>query len=85
MKNIVTIDIDTDRDTPIYIGKPPELLEATGWNDDPKLADFATLLEGVCTLIHVLDNKEIQKSHVSLKKAIEHLERGFADASYQTK
>lgn len=89
MKNILIIDIDTDRKETVHIGKPA---------NDPKfkkdkishqefaetvLTDMASLCEALCTLIHTAENAGIKKSPDSLRDCIKHLTDGFADASYK--
>ena len=85
MKNHAMVMLDSEsKDRPILIGKDEQLLKDVDIGDiNPVKADFITLLEGVCTLIHVMDQNNVQESSVSLRAAIKHLEDGFADASYK--
>jgi hypothetical protein len=81
-KNQLIVDIDSDRKTKVIIGKPegfvePETIDAYA---DMMIKDVASLCEGLCTLIHVLDQSNVQPSYVTLENCIKHLEAGFADA-----
>ena len=81
MKNILTVDIDTDREgSPILIGKP-EIDD----NANTVIMDMACLCEALCTLIHVADKEGIRSGSDSLRNCIRHLEDGFVDPSYEVK
>lgn len=84
MKNLLQVDIDTERENTIIIGKP-------GNNQRPQskeeaaamiIVDMATLCEAVCTLIHVADQNGIKPSADSVRDCLKHIEHGFGDASY---
>lgn len=83
MKNIIYVDIDSDRKEPgpIIIGKDniqrPE-------RADMVIVDMACLCEALCTLIHLAEDQGIKPSAASLRDCIKHLQDGFADASYET-
>lgn len=80
MKNFIVVDLDTEREGYIILGKPPgKGLE--GWNGEPMIGDFATLLEAVCVVMRTMDENKIQDSATSLRNAINHLEKGSFDAS----
>lgn len=81
-KNIVTVDIDTERKySPILIIKPNDSSEDT----TAIINDMATLCEGLCTLIHVAHSIGIKPDHKSLEDCINHLQKGVMDASYEVK
>lgn len=85
MKNILLVDLDSDREQTIQIKKPgivpPQTREEFSRT---VLMDMATLCEAVCTLMHLADREGIKPSAESLRACIEHLTRGFADADYRT-
>lgn len=83
-KNQVIVDLDTERENPILIGKS-ENYEMPYEIEDYKTAillDISTLCEGICTLMHLAESLGIQKSPVTLRECIKHLEHGFADPDY---
>lgn len=84
MKNVVFVDIDTERtDTPILIGHTNEITRRK--ESEQVIDDMATLCEGVCTLIHWAEDKGFKSSATSLRDCIQHLEKGFTDATYKTR
>lgn len=81
-ENQLIVDIDSTRKTKVIIGKPQGFVEpetVDGYAEMMK-RDVATLCEGLCTLIHILDQSDVQPSYVTLENCIKHLEAGFADA-----
>lgn len=50
---------------------------------DNIIIQMAALCEGICMLIHCAEQTGINPSHDSLKRCIDYLEKGFADASYK--
>ncbi len=86
MKNILFIDMDTERkQSPIVIGKPENARRPSNPIEGASMVlfDISTLCEALCTLIHVADQNGIEKSAVTLRRCIDHLEKGFGDASYK--
>ena len=86
MKNKLIIDIDTDRHQSVIIAKPegitpPETQEEA---KDMVIEDMASMCEALCTLMHVAHSSGYKKDVDSLRDCISHLEKGFADSSYQT-
>lgn len=85
-KNILIIDMDTTRrEAPIMMGKTPDFPQPTTeeeWGVQI-IDDMATLCEGICTLIHLAEEKGLKSSPDSLRDCIKHLQDGFADASYK--
>jgi len=55
MKNTIFIDIDTDRDRPVLIGKGQDSEVPTNEEDAKGMIaiDIASICEGLCELIHV--------------------------------
>lgn len=84
MKNILLVDIDTDRVPPIKICKPPDVpVPASHAEMAPVLIqDMMCLCEAICTLIHVAEQAGYKSSPDSLRDCIRHLEDGFAEAGY---
>jgi len=76
-KRKIAVDIDTERKEEIIVSTPPD-------QDSNPIDDMAALCEGICTLIHIAHSQGIKKDYISLKDCINHLEKGFADASYKT-
>lgn len=86
MKNSIIIDIDTDRtESPVVIGKPSGVTQPA--NFESALShwkqDVSTVCEGLCTLIHVGEQAQFAPSSDTLRNCIDHLQKGFADASYE--
>lgn len=67
MKNLITIDVDTDREKPILIGKGAEVLTPTNRDEarDMIINDIKCVCETLCILIDVADqNKYALKSEL---------------------
>jgi hypothetical protein len=60
MKNTIYIDIDTDREQPILIGKGPETVPPTTREEAGKMIveDIACVCDALINLIHVADQNE---------------------------
>lgn len=60
MKNTIYIDIDTDREQPILIGKGPETVPPTTREEAGImiLEDIACVCDALINLIHVADQNE---------------------------
>lgn len=82
-RNVVQVDIDTNRTPPVYLGKPKEFSRSEEHYAQEVIDDMATLCEGICTLIHVAEKYNIKPSADSLRDCIKHITDGFADASYK--
>lgn len=89
MKNVLFIDIDSERTNPgpIIIGKPNEFPRPKNARENAAMVidDMACLCEALCTLIHLAEDQGIKPSPDSLRDCINHLKSGFGDASYETK
>ena len=57
MKNVLIVDIDTDRDRKILIGKKPDTVQPTNIEEVVTMVnlDILSLTEALCELIHVSD------------------------------
>lgn len=88
MKNILIVDIDSDRSEPgpIIIGKPNEFPRPTNATEHASMVmdDMISLCEALCTMIHLAEDQGIKPSAASLRDCINHLKAGFGDASYET-
>lgn len=83
IRNILLVDIDSERDETVIISHPDNLtIQGT---DNPIVDDMACLCEAIVTLIHVAEQQGAKSSPSSLRDCIKHLQDGFADASYKTK
>lgn len=86
MRNILTIDLDDERQETVLIGKPlgNHPTNQTELHDAIRL-DIATLCEGLVTLIHIAESQGVRTSAESLRLCIEHLTAGFADADFKVR
>jgi len=86
MKNILQIDIDSERKTPgpVIIAKPSNARPPGSAVESKEmvLLDISCLCEALCTLIHVAEDMGARSSPESLRICIKHLTDGFGDASY---
>ncbi len=67
MKNLIYIDVDTEREQPILIGKGPEIPTPTNKEEarDMIINDIRCVCETLCILIDVADqNKYALKSEL---------------------
>jgi len=57
MKNLLYIDIDTDREQPILIGKGQDIIPPTTPEEAANMiiTDISSLCEALCSLIHISD------------------------------
>lgn len=57
MKNSIFIDVDTEREQPVLIGKPPEITQPETAEEAAKMIinDIGCVCEALCTLIHLAD------------------------------
>src|SRR5689334_519127 len=80
MKNIIIVDVDTDRSPVVQLGKtsaeslPQNKEEAASLVD----MDMACLCEALSTLIQAADYSGFKSREESLKTCITHLERSLA-------
>jgi len=76
MKNILIVDIDTDREPIVKLGKTDE--SHIPKNDEQAkefiIKDMACLTEALCTLIHAADQSNFKTIDESIKDIIKHIE-----------
>ncbi len=70
MKNTIYIDIDTDREQPILIGKGPETVPPTTREEAGKMIveDIACVCDALINLIHVADQNEYATKESLIEK-----------------
>lgn len=78
MKNIIIVDINTERTPVVQIGKMEgsELPKNKEEAKDIILKDMACITEALCTLINAADQSNIKTIEESMQDVITHLERG---------
>jgi len=83
MKNIIIVDIDTERTPVTQIGKMEgsELPKNPEDAKDFVIKDMACLTEGLCTLINAADQSGIKTIKESIEDVIRHLEGGTSSVS----
>lgn len=81
MKNKIIVDIDTDRDVVVKIGKdnPSSLPKNKEEAGKQIIKDIACLTEGLVTLIQLANDNGYKDSNESINDTITHLERAFSD------
>jgi len=86
IKNVVIVDLDTNRDPKIQIGKPEEIQRPADAEEVKTMlvADMTTLCEGIITLIHAGHQNGYVDSAESVRACIEYIEDGFVDETYET-
>jgi len=76
MKNVIIIDIDSDRELPIIIGKPEDTVKAPSNADEAREMinnDIVCLREALLTLIYTADASGYGKSSELIEQSIKHL------------
>ena len=75
MKNTIIVDVDTERDKPILIGKPPEIKPPETKEETGIMitTDISCLCEAMCELIHMSHNNGYAKKEDLVQAAIKHL------------
>ena len=87
MKNIIVVDVDTDRTPVVQIGKM-EKTDLPKNTEEAKMIiikDMACLSEALCVLINAADQSGFKSIDESMKDIITHLERGTIIKSEDTK
>ena len=79
MKNIVIIDVDTDRKVPVMINKPESSKKPTNIAEATEVVstDMQSICEGLLRLINMAHSSGMLDKKETLDKCIEHLESGF--------
>jgi hypothetical protein len=75
MKNTIYIDIDTEREQPILIGKGPETEQPTTREEAGKMIinDIACVCDAMITLIHVAEQNGYAKKEDLVESAMNQL------------
>lgn len=75
MKNSIHIDVDTERDQPILIGKAPDVQPPANAEEASAMIieDISCVCEALCTLIHMSDQNGYGKKEDLVKASIQHL------------
>ena len=75
MQNSIFISIDTEREQPILIGKPPEIAPPTTPEEakDMILTDINCVCEALYTMIHTADQNNYGTKKELVDKCIIHL------------
>lgn len=86
MKNAIYVEIDTEREQPVLIGKPPEIEPPTTQEETSEMIknDIACLLEAMITLIHMADQNGYGKKEEYVQQSIDHLNRFLAEPKPET-
>lgn len=79
MKNIVIIDVDTDREVPVMINKPDTIEKPTNKEDAIQFVrrDMQAICEGLLRLINISNKSGMLNKEESLDACINHLKSGF--------
>jgi hypothetical protein len=88
MKNIVYVDIDTDReDQPVRIGKPSDfqLPETTEKDQEVTQLDLKSLIEGALLMGVYMENRGYQSFDDTLDEIVEQMKVGYEDYKENTK
>lgn len=77
MKNTLIIDIDTERDTPVKIGKPDNFKQPETKEEAKKviLDDITCVCETLCMLIKLADDNNHHDKNELIKASIFHLNK----------
>jgi len=75
MKNTIYIDVDTEREQQILIGKGPENEPPANKEEAAKMIvnDIACVCEALCTLIHVAEQNDYAKKDELITESIKQL------------
>ncbi len=75
MKNTLFIDLDTEREQKILIGKPDDFTPPTTPQDAAKMinTDIACICEALCSLIHIADQNGYAKKEEMVTTSVKYL------------
>ena len=75
MKNTLFIDLDTDREQKVLIGKPEGFPQPTTPVEAAKMinTDIACICEALCSLIHIADQNGYSKKEEMVSTSIKYL------------
>jgi hypothetical protein len=81
MKNSIFIDVDTEREQPILIGKPPEITPPATPEEAGVMitTDISCVCEALCTLIHMADQNGYATKENLVNASIKHLNDMLAE------
>lgn len=81
MKNVIIVDIDTDREQVVQLGKPnaSDLPKNENEAKQSIAKDTACVTEALVTLIQAADESGYKSIDESIKDISTHLERAFSD------
>jgi len=70
MKNTIIIDVDTDREQPILLGKGPETKPPTTREEGAKMLmdDIACVTDALINLVHIVDQNQYGDKQVLIDK-----------------
>jgi hypothetical protein len=77
MKNQIIIDIDTEREKPLLIGKGPDY-EPPATKEEAKVmivTDIACVVDGLLSLVHIADQNEYADKTIMIPRIIKELEQ----------
>ena len=80
MKNTIIIDVDTERDQPILIGKGPETNPPTTREEAAKMLsdDIACVTDALISLVHIVDQNQYGDKQVFIGKIKEQFDEYLA-------
>jgi hypothetical protein len=84
MKNTLMIDLDTDREDPIRITKPENLLENVNDDDTAKkivLDDMTTICNALGTLIQLAEDSKYFNSDKAAQMCVDYLKDNFIEVN----
>ena len=83
MKNTIYIDVDTEREQQIIIGKGPENEPPANKEEAAKMIinDIACVCEVLCTLINVADQNQYAKKDELITESIKQLTKMLVEDS----
>jgi hypothetical protein len=75
MKNLIIIDVDTDREKPIIFGKGPDFQAPTTKEEAKEIltTDMGCVLDSLLNLIHIADQNGYGDKEVLVNQAIKEL------------
>ena len=81
MKNLIYIDVDTDREKPILIGKGAEIQSPTNRDEarDMIINDIKCVCETLCILIDVAEKNQYAKKDELITESIKQLTKMLID------
>jgi len=81
IKNVVYVDIDTDREENVRLGKLPNFVIPTSAEEDMEVCnlDMKTLVEGILKIGMHMDKSDYQAIEDTIDDAISQLKDGLED------